>query len=195
MLPQFTLCYRTLPLSTSLYLSSGHIKSRSKPCIIIYSLCSDLNDLNSSTWFCPIWEGDKCKLQFKKHASHAVYVFGSDRPSQHTTNARVVIFVGPLPNKPYTSERHSVHQQPSGWGRQASTDYLRHNDKWKMRVNGWGRVGPNPDSLQWNEYKTELCPVPNLWLMDLSWSGADRWSVPTPRLLYGKYQCISSVRQ
>jgi len=54
------------------------------------------------------------------------------------------------------------------------------NERWKWMVRG--HVGPNPGSPQWNEYKTELYPVPNLWLMDPRRSGIDRWSLLTARL-------------
>lgn len=53
------------------------------------------------------------------------------------------------------------------------------NERWKWMVRG--HVGPNPGSPQWNEYKTELYPVPNLWLMDPRRSGIDRWSLLTAR--------------
>lgn len=54
------------------------------------------------------------------------------------------------------------------------------NERWKWMVRG--HVGPNPGSPQWNEYKTELYPVPNLWLMDPHRSGIDRWSLLAVRL-------------
>ena len=92
-----------------------------------------------------------------------------------------MIFVGPLPTNtihqkgtPYTSNPLDQPDKP-----RQITYVTMTNERWKWMVRG--HVGPNPGSPQWNEYKTELYPVPNLWLMDPRRSGIDRWSLLTAR--------------
>jgi hypothetical protein len=99
-----------------------------------------------------------------------------------TRISRDVISVGPLPTNtihqtgtPYKSNPLDQPDKP-----RQITYVTMTNERWKWMVRG--HVGPNPGSLQWNEYKTELYPVPNLWLMDPRRSGIDRWSLVTARL-------------
>jgi hypothetical protein len=115
-----------------------------------------------------------------RHAPTTCVVFGSsfairnETPEMWSLSAHYL--TNPIHQKgtPHTSNPLDQADKP-----RQITYVTMTNERWEWMARG--RVGPNPDSLQWNEYKTELYPVPNLWLMDPSKSGTDRWSLLTAR--------------